>query len=339
MRFRDRFPAGSTAPEAPRVTASRRTPAVPPRRGPPTRKARTPDSTARNSVHPRTRSRSRSSDSASRFTRRRVVDAPEGVATRSSTRSRTRRARSKAHSPTTGSGPTASHGIRSPASTLLCRNVPCSNRPSGAEATNSSRAASADSTSGRTSGSASAAARIASACRPVRPATVSKACPAGGSTHSRRSVPAASNSAFASGSERTDISGCSRSSSRTPSSPAAAPDASPAPSASSSRTAPNPSHRTSAARSAPGRAAAGASFSTAGLPSARRTSTIRPLRPPGRCTRSTVNPRRATARRSSSGRSWSHASAPSRRVSASARTSRGGGSKAMRESFPSRSVP
>ena len=44
---------------------------------------------------------------------------------------------------------------------------------------------------------------MASACRPVRSATVSKAWPAGGSTHSRRSVPAASSSAFASGSDRT----------------------------------------------------------------------------------------------------------------------------------------
>ncbi len=94
----------------------------------PTRRARTPDSTARNRVQPRRRVASTSRDSARRLTRRRVIDEPEGDPTTSSTRSRTSRARSKAHSPTTGSGPTASHGIRSAESTLLCRNVPCRSR-------------------------------------------------------------------------------------------------------------------------------------------------------------------------------------------------------------------
>lgn len=136
---------------------------------------------------------------------------------------------------------------------------------------------------------------------------------------------------MASGSERSDTSWWSRSSSR-------APDASDS-GASSSFTAPQPFQCASAARSCSGSASGGAIFSAAGVPSARRTRSTRALRPPGAATRSTERsgPAASIACSVSVGSRSSHsAAAPSPYISPSARTRRCGGSKPIRPLFPFR---
>ena len=147
-----------------------------------------------------------------------------------------------------GRGPRPATGMRSPASTLLCRKVPCSSRASGGagEQLVAGRERRVDQRRRPPASAPPSPASPRPAARSARPPSRRHA-PAGGSTHSRRSVPAASSSAFASGSERTDTSGCSRSSSRRPRAPAG----------SRSCTAPRPSQCASAARSLSGRARAG----------------------------------------------------------------------------------